>query len=482
MNELLKILKQFGLAFSKMSPAQKMSIGLVFFSSIIVVIAMVLWLSQPDFTVLYANLDLSDASAIKQKLDEMNIPVKIKGNVILVPNKYVYEARLMLASEGLPQGGTVGYEIFDKTSALSSTTYLQQINYKRALEGELAKSIETIKGIRKARVHLVLPKKELFSEEQSPASASVVLDGGSSLTKRQLQGIVHLLASSVEGLSPENVTVVDTYGNLLYGGMDSATGLSDAQLDIVHRVEKYLENKASTMLAGILGPGKALVRVNAELDFTQIEKTEEKYDPESLVPRSEESSKELIPSADGQGTKEHSITNYEMSKTVAHIIESTGNIKRLAVAVVIDGKYEEKNGKKEYVPRSDEEKEKLKQLVAQAVGLDPKRGDTITINEIPFDKSAQQQEKQEISKEQMISMGIVVGKYVGAIVLVLIGLVMIQNTIKTISSSLPKPPPEAEQRPVRRVREPDVSELIGDNYDLAADMIRDYLEGEEGEG
>ncbi len=478
MNELIKIVKQFGLAFSKMSSAQKVSIGLVFFSSIIVIVAMVIWLSQPDFTVLYANLDMSDAAAVRQKLDEMNIPVKVKGNVIMVPSKYVYEARLALASEGLPEGRGTGYEIFDKESPLTMSNYLQQINYKRALEGELARSISTIKGIRDARVHLVLPKRELFSEDRTPATASVVING-SGISKQQLRGIVHLVASSVEGLSPENVTVVDSYGTLLYGGMDTSTGLSDSQLDIKRSVEKYLENKASSMLSGVLGPGKVVVRVNADLDFTRIEKTEEKYDPEGLVPRSEETSKEVMPSADGQGNKEHTITNYEIGKTVAHIVESSGNIKRLAVAVVVDQKSEVKDGKKQYVSRSEEEINKLKDLVAQAVGLDEKRGDTITVSEIAFDKTALKEEKSQASRDQMMAMAAQVGKYAGGLVLLLIGIMVIQNTIKSISRSLPSPPAPVKATTNRRPREPDIGEVVGENYDLAADVLREYLEGEE---
>ncbi len=480
MGDFLKILRQFLLVFNKMSSAQKLSVGLVFFSSLIVIVAMVVWLAQPDYAVLYANLDPQDAGAIQQKLAEMNVPVKVKGSVIMVPSKYVYQARIALASEGLPQGKGVGYEIFDKSS-LTTTNYLQQINYKRALEGELARTISTIKGIRSARVHLALPKRELFEEERIPPSASVVVDTSTGLSKSQLRAIVHLVASSVEGLKPENITVVDSYGDLLYGGMDTAEGLSSAQLDVKRSVERYLEQKATSMLAGVLGPGKALVRVNADLDFTKIEKTEEKFDPESLVPRSEESSKEVLPSADGQGVKEHAITNYEVSKTVARIVESTGNIKRLAVAVVVDGKYEEKGGKKEYVPRSEEEKNKLKDLVAQAVGLDPARGDTITINEIPFDKTALKEQEKKASQEQMLALALEVGKYAGAGILLLIAIIFVQNTIKSISQSLPRPVSEVKPQIPRRPRTPDIGEVIGDNYDLAADVVREYLEGEEGE-
>ncbi len=480
MKELVKIFRQFLLAFSKMSPAQKASVGLVFFSSIIVIVAMVLWLSQPDFTILYANIDPSEAASIKEKLDEMNIPVKIKGSVIMVPAKNVYEARLALAQEGLPRGNGVGYEIFDSQSPLGVSNYLQQINYKRALEGELSRTISTIKGIRQARVHLALPKRELFAEEQIPPSASVVVDAGLTLSKRQLRAIVHLVASSVEGLKPENVTVVDTYGNLLYSGFDSTGGLSDAQLDIKRSVEKYLEQKASSMLSGVLGPGKAVVRVNADLDFTRIEKTEEKYDPEGLVPRSEESSREILPSANGQGNKEHTITNYEVSRTVAHIIGPSGNLRRLAVAVVVDGKYEVEDGKRKYVPRSKEEMKKIRDLVAQAVGLDPKRGDTITISEIPFDKSELEEEQKASERDKMFSMAMEIGKYLGGILLILIAIVMLQNTIRTISQSLPKP--VVEVKPSSRVnvpREPDISEVVGENYDLAADVVREYIEGQE---
>ncbi len=469
MGDLMAVVRQFFDLFKKMTPAQRMSIFLVFFATGVVIAGLSIWLSQPDYAVLYANLDLSEAGLIKQKLDEMKIPTKVKGSVIMVPNKNVYEARIALASEGLPQGRGVGYEIFDKKSGIGMTDYLQQINYKRALEGEIARSIATIKGIKKARVHIVLPKPGLFEEEKTPASASVVLGmaGMSGLSKDQLQGIVHLVASSVEGLTVDNITVVDTYGNLLYGGDGaSAAGLTDSQLDVKRSVERYLEKKASSMLAGILGPGKAIVRVNADIDFMRVEKTQESYDPESLAPRSEESSVEVSPGEAGKsGKKEHTITNYEMSKTIAHIIESTGNIKKLTVAVVVNGQYD------------DEQKKKFQDLVAQAVGLDTERGDTISMNDIEFDTSFYDKEKKAESKQEMMSMGVQIAKYVGLLILALMAILTLQGMIKSLSSALPKPPAPVVKQATRKA-ERDITEVVADDYDLTADVVREYLEGE----
>ncbi len=468
MADFLTVFRQFFNLFKKMTPAQRMSILLVFFSTGVVIVGLSLWLSQPDYAVLYANLDMAEAGVIKQKLDEMKIPVKVKGSVIMVPSKSVYEARIALASEGLPQGSGVGYEIFDKKSGLGMTDYLQQINYKRALEGEIARSISTIKGIKKARVHIVLPKPGLFEEEKTPASASVVLgmSGMNGLTKDQLQGIVHLVSSSVEGLTIDNITVVDTYGNLLYGGeASSAAGLTDSQLDVKRSVERYLEKKASSMLAGILGPGKAIVRINADIDFMRVEKTQESYDPESLAPRSEDSSTEISPGEAGaSGKKEHTITNYEISKTIAHIIEATGNIKKLTIAVVVNGQYD------------DEQKKKFRNLVAQAVGLDSDRGDTISINDIEFDTSFYEEEKKSASKQEMMSIGIQIAKYAGLLILAIIAILTLQSMVKSLGSALPKPPAPVQPQTAKRA-ERTISDIVADDYDAAADVVREYLEG-----
>lgn len=406
-----KIIQQMRDIFVKMSPIQRTNFFLLVAIVVVFLVFIGLWAGKTDYTLLYSNLAQKDAAQIKTKLDELGVEHKVDGNAIYVDPKLVHETRLQLADEGLPQGSGVGYELFGKPGFVM-TDYMQKLNYKRALEGELSRTISALNGIRQARVHLAIPKRSLFRDKENVPTASVVLDVGASFprTKEKMGGVVHLVASSVEGLLPENVTVVDSRGTLLSGLYEenSQLGLTTRQSEITRAAESHLKQKAETMLTAILGHGSAIVQINADMNFDIVESTEEKYDPESAVARTETRSEEVFAEKDNTATaevetaastgkskdrsKEKMTTSYEINRSLKKMVGSTGTIKRLSVAVVVEGSYKEvkdDKGKmnKEYVARSEAEKDMYKKLVMNAVGFDKERGDTIQVADAAFDTS-----------------------------------------------------------------------------------------------
>ena len=356
------------------------------------------WAMQPDYALLFANLDLKEADQIVETLRAANVPYKITGGgtTVQIPSTEVYEWRMRLATEGLPASGGVGYEIFDKKE-IGISDFVQQINFRRALEGELARTITGIDGIEQARVHIVVPKDRLFKEDQKEPTASIIIKfrSGRSLGENQIQGITHLIASSVEGLNPENVTVVDSRGKVLSKQWESGgfMGLSSSQLDLKKNVETHLEEKVQSMLDPVLGDGKAVIRVTADLNFQQIDRTDERYDPDNTAVLSEERNEES--NSDNAGNPfarvERSITNYQVPKTIERITNSVGNIERLSVAVLVDDKLTRVANavgvmdSATYQPRSDEEIEMYASIVRNAVGFDATRGDQIEIQNVRFD-------------------------------------------------------------------------------------------------
>ncbi len=391
-------------------------------------IFLIIWTGKPDFQLLYSNLDPEDAGAILTRLKEQKIPYQIpsNGNSILIPGERIYETRMELASQGLPQGSGVGFEIFDSTK-LGMTEFVQNVNYQRALQGELSRTINGFAEIESSRVHIVMQAKSLFVEKEEPATASVILKirYGRRLNKDQVQGIVHLVSSSISGLNPENVTVVDNRGKMLAGFKDKSTigGMSSDQLEYREKVEKGLENRIKTMIEGVLGLGSAIVRVSCDLDFKRQEKTEEMYNPDSKVVRSEQIFNETsnkaeinpigIPGALSNGAlskvdeskpgnrlkfqKQDRTVNYEIDKVISHTVEPTGKINRISVAVIVDGTYENikgENGSQElkYLPRTQDEMDKLKSIVKRAVNFDAKRADEIEIVNMSFEASREGEE------------------------------------------------------------------------------------------
>jgi flagellar M-ring protein FliF len=392
-----------GQFFQRLSFQKKLMVIVSFILLFTILIVLFVWSNKPDYVTLFSNLNDKDAGEIIQKLQDKKISYKISptGNTILVPASVARELRLELARDGLPGSSVVGYELFDRSN-LGMTDFVQKLNYRRALEGELSKTIQEIDVVEKARVHIVIPEKSLFTEDQKPTTASVVLKlkGHRVLSESNVQAIIHLVSASVEGLLPENVTIVDTRGRILSNQNtgDNLIAMSSTQMELIQKVEKYLSGKAQSMLDNVLGPENAIVRVNADLDFAKVEQTIEQYDPDNTVVRSEEIDETETPNAitqNGNSTQTSAVsrtsttvTNYEISKTFKHIMNEVGSIKKLSIAVIVNKKPEmiEKNGKKELIfkDRTPQEIKTIAELVKNAVGFDPNRGDKISVQSIAF--------------------------------------------------------------------------------------------------
>jgi flagellar M-ring protein FliF len=474
------------------------------------------WAGKPEFRQLYSNLSVEDAGAVLAKLKEQKIDYQISsnGSSIMIPNDKIYEVRMQLASIGLPQGGGIGFEIFDNTK-LGMTEFVQNINYQRALQGELCRTIDGFNEVISSRVHIVMPSKSLFIEDQEPATASVVLKvhPGKWLTNNQIQGIVHLVSSSISGLSPEDVTVIDNNGEMLAGFKDSS-GVGKAssdQLEYQQKVDKNLEKRIKTMLDTALGDNKSIVRVSCSFDFKKHEKTEEMFFPENKVARSEQTSSLTsngtnqipagipgvtsnitMPGSSGNisdrksmSGKEDKTVNYEIGKVVSHIVEPYGTIKRISVAVLVDGIYKpvagESNAKKkkssktstkepevEYVSRSKEEMKSLESLVKRAVNFNEARGDEIEIVNIPFVTTNLQENDDNIIQEswqsKIIKNKLVIKYVISGFIFILTFFFIVRPLIKWITSASVKNISLLKQLP-KTVRE------VENEYAYASDRL-----------
>jgi flagellar M-ring protein FliF len=388
--------------FNKLTLTQKVTLGAVVLAVIAGIMVLVSVVNKPSYGTLFSNLNEQDASKIVEKLKEKAVPYSLEdgGKTILVPKQQIYDLRLSLAGEGLPQSSIIGYELFDKTN-LGVSDFVQRINYRRALEGELARTILQIDEVEGARVHLVVPEKSLFKEDEKPATASVILKlkSGKPMKQEVVKGIAHLLASSVEGLDAGDVTIVDSRGVLLSENKsNSLAATTSTQYELQQKVEGYLSQKAQVLLESVVGAGNALVQVTADLDFRQVERTLEQYDPDKTAIRSESINEEKSAATDSTtpSSRTNSLTNYEINKTVEHIVENLGNIKRLSVAAVINGvpKTVEKDGQKttELVPRNPDEMGKLTDLVKKSVGFDAQRNDEVSVTNLSFGVNTNEQD------------------------------------------------------------------------------------------
>jgi flagellar M-ring protein FliF len=381
---------------------------------------LVLRASSPQLAPLYTGLSLEDSAAITKELQTMNVPFELRGDgdSILIPRDQVTTVRMSLAGNGLPSKGQVGYEIFDQQNTLGATSFVQNINNVRALEGELARTITSLSRIKSARVHLVLPERALFSREQKDPTASIVLTIRGELSPGEIRAVQHLVASAVEGLTPDRVAIVDDSGQLLAsGGADDGTASLAGQTDErVSGVEDRMRTRLDDILTNIVGPGRARVQVNAELNLDRSTKTSETFDPNGQVVRSTEnksvansstgaadgavsvsnslpgaaqnggtstSGAAAGPNESGQTTQE--TTNYEISKTTQTSTSDAGGIKRLSVAVVVDGTYtDDGKGNLTYQARPQAQLDQIKALVQSAVGFDQTRGDQVQVVNLQF--------------------------------------------------------------------------------------------------
>ena len=397
---------------------QKIVAGVIITVVLGVLVSLSFMGTETSFKVLYSDLTPEDAASVVARLKESRVPYELaeNGSAVLVPAGQVYETRLTMAGEGLPRGGGVGFEIFDQTS-LGTTDFVQRLNYQRALQGELARTISGFSQVKSARVHIATPKESVFIEDTKPTSASVsvALAGREKLSKSEIQSIVNLVASAVPNLSTKNVTVVDTLGRLLYRqAKDDQALLSSSQLEYQVKVEHNLQNKVESMLEQVVGVNKVQARVTAEIDFSEVDMTEESFDPEGQVIRSEQLMREKdgsedfaagIPGVKGQlatyteagedgdadynFSRENITRNFEISKKIRKTKEIPGTISRLSVAVMVDGHYEKSEDKegaliRKYQARTAEELSYFTKLTKNAIGFDEEREDQVDVVSMPF--------------------------------------------------------------------------------------------------
>ncbi|NPA12615.1 MAG: flagellar M-ring protein FliF [Aquificae bacterium] len=384
-------------------------------------------LSSVEYAVLYANLDPEDAGKILTVLQEEKIPYKVEGNgtIILVPKDKVYEIRLKLAAKGLPSSQTVGFEIFEEPK-MGITQFQENINYLRALEGELARTIRQLDPVQDVRVNIALPKESIFVREEDEPKASVVIKlwPGKDLTKEQVKAIVFLVSHAVPGLKPENVTVVDNRGRVLSDLLDedSPEASTSKTVQLKKKLERQIERSVQSMLAKALGSDRVVVRASVELEVAKVKQKDQIVDPDKVAVVSERKIQEKLQETETpaitppgsatnvppvlQGTetvinrtksKKDQTKNYEITKSLISTDKNVFRIKRLSVGVLIDGKYKkvvDKDGnvRYEFIPRSPEEIKTYEALVKSAIGYDPKRGDQITVVSVPFETTAQQLE------------------------------------------------------------------------------------------
>lgn len=413
MNNFLETLKKLG-------PARLGLMGAVLLGLLMFFVFVSMRVSAPDMKMLYNDLSVEDSSGVAAKLEELKIPFEISNDStkVMVSSKDVGRARMLLAQEGLPNGGSLGYEIFDKQSNFGTTNFVQNLNQVRALEGELARTISSLGPVKSARVHLVLPQRELFSRESRPASASVFLQlrGARALDQDQITGIQSLIASAVPNLKSKDVSIIDGNGVLLArGGEDDATMLSNKSDQMRKDYERRMADTIEDLVGRTVGLGKVRATVTADLNFDRMTQNEEIFDPASQVIRSsqtaEESSAETQagadnvsvnnnlpagggdllnaggtaagPSANSNRTEE--TTNYEISKTTRNLVRETGEVKKLSVAVMLDGTYTTaEDGVRTYKERSPEEVTRITALIKSAIGFDQERGDTLEVANMQF--------------------------------------------------------------------------------------------------
>ncbi len=518
--------------FQALTLGQRIGVVVVLALAIATIPMLLMLGKEPEMVVLFSQLDSEDTRAIIQELGKQSVTYEVGegGNAIRVPAERVHELRLQLASVGLPESAGVGFEIFDRTG-LGVTPFTQQMNYRRALQGELARTISQISQVDRVRVHLVIPEKRLFASEQKPAQAAVVLTlkRGQPLGGAQVQGIVHLVASSVEGLDPGQVTVVDNHGEVLSkNSADKEAQLTATQIETQRRVEHDLEQRVQTMLDQVLGRDKSVVRVTAPLEFRQVEITEESFDPNSQVVRSENRSQEKVsekglgpqtgvpgvqsnvPNAPrptgGAGPKEakrkNETLNYELNRKVSKIIEPTGAIKRLSVAVLVDGTYEAggnpggqaeaEAGDKKYVPRSEQEIQSLILIVKKAVGFSEERGDQIEMVNVPFETPAVHEGEEGVTAGVQAFLG-TWGGFLKPILFFFLGVMVLWFVIRPMAINLSKPAAEAVMLPqtglpatvteyeaqITETPQDQAIKLASDNPATAAQVIRTWIKEEQ---
>ena len=437
MNNLSKLGGQLLAIWKQLGVSQRVSVLAATFVLVAGLGSLALWSSHADYSLLYGKLSDSEASKVIAALDDAKVPYKTgSSGSILVPADKVYQMRMQLAGKGIPSGDGVGFEIFDKPN-FGISDFVQRANYIRAVQGELARTIGQINEVESARVMIVMPENRLLLDKDKHPTASVFVRvrGNTQLQTSSINSIRFLVANAVEGLSPNSVTVVDNLGNVLSADNDndSIAGLTSSQLSAQRNLEQYLTKKAQDMLERVLGPGQAIVRVSAEINFNSLTTTQEKFDPDGQVVRTQTKNDEstdstttsstaaagitantstetnstrtaAAPVSNSNNRKTTSTVEYEVGKTTSNTTQAAGGIKRLSAAVTVAARYEGEGADRKVVKRPQEDLNKLKQIVIGAIGIqsgaDNTRGDNITLEELPFNDEFATTVTQQLDQQQ----------------------------------------------------------------------------------
>jgi flagellar M-ring protein FliF len=529
LNQLKEAIKGFLTVFGGLPLGKKVALASVGVFMLVGILLTAYLSSGDDYTLLYSNLSSEDALGVTEKLKERNILYRMDqgGRVISVAHPDIYQLRLEFAGEGIPAGGGIGFELFDQ-STFGMTEFIQNLNFRRALQGELQRTINSIGVVKSSRVHIVIPKSSYFKDDAKKASASVVLDlkrRSVRLGQEQIDSILNLVASSVEGLAPNNITIVDSKGNLLsFPEEDNDMHrLTVKQMEYQNTIEFGVERRVKSMIERIVGRGRVVVRVSADVDFQQVQQTEEIYDPNSQVARSEQRVEENSTGASmpsgvagvqsnvpgiiqdagamskpASSSKVNETINYEINKTVKNIIQPTSKLKKLSVAVLVDGKYKEVEGpdgkiERRFEPLGAEDKSKIDKLVRTAIGFDPAREDSVTIVSMRFDDSVI---SREIDQLGAVSQGELISNVIAYSGLGILGLVIFLFVIRPLMGwvtgstaeveelrTFPKTLTDMEKELEGLIHREEmdvpfkerVSELIADNPEQASSLVRAWL-------
>lgn len=463
----LAALKQ---TWDHLTGAQRLVVASLVALALVIVVVVSVVGTRPSMAVLFSDLESADAAAIADRLRDLSVPYEISndGAVIKVPSNQVYDLRLKMVNQGLPAGGTVGFEIFDK-STLGMSEFSQQMNYRRALQGELARTVSQMSQVESVRVHLAIPEERLYSDNQKQATASVSLGlkRGVTLSDDQIGGVVHLVASSVEGLKPENVTVVDTQGNVLSEAGGQSGGLSArltvTQVKLKRDYERTVQKDIQSMLDNIAGPGKAVVRVSARMNFDQKQVTSEVIQPGAVEGKgvlvSEETVNETYsgagaaargaavaagaPAGSGDSfTHTEMNAKYEVTRSTEHVVSAPGQVERLSLAVMLDDSVQ---------PTTVAA---VREAVGAAVGLDVARGDTLTVSRVKFDRSAESSQQAESAAAARADLIKAVARNAGAVVVLILFVLFVRAMFRSVkfhpAARATAPPPGSAEQIVNR--------------------------------
>ena len=513
MNQFGQVFKQLQTIWAQLGLNQKVIVAGTTLAVLIGLGSLAFWSSRPSYSLLYGRLDEAEGAKVIAHLDEAKVPYQVSrgsGN-IMVPSDKVHTTRMQLAAKGLPKGEGVGFEIFDRSN-FGISDFVQRANYVRAVQGELGRTISQVESVETARVMIVMPENRLLVSDKNKPTASVFVKvrGNTVLPTQTVNAIRFLVAGAVEGLKPQNVSVVDNAGNVLSDSLepDSVVGLTQTQLEVRKKMEQYLAKKAEGMLETVLGPGNAVVRVSAEMNFDTLTRTEEKFDPEGQVLRSatttDESTDSLSSSpaaaAPGLGSNTADDTNlvasavpqnnnrtkkkvmnnqFEINRITSSMVQAAGNLKQLSAAVFIAAKMTGTGTNRVAEPRSKEELEKIRTLVQSALGIQQNpegRKDVITVEEFAFNDQNTADLTATLQKDQKWQMWMQIGQTVTYPILGLIVIFMLFRLFKRapqVDIPIGVPVGDGHRRPAVTV---DVlNQLIRENPQNMTQAIRSWM-------